>query len=56
MVRLGGAVVSLNKESSSAMKGESLEGEGPHVTHCTLHAKLHHCLPHRHSVHDAGLL
>ena len=26
MQRLGGAVVSMTKESSSAMKGESLEG------------------------------
>lgn len=26
MQRLGGSVVSMNKESSSAMKGESLEG------------------------------
>ena len=27
MQRLGGTVVSMNKESSSVMKGESLEGE-----------------------------
>ena len=27
MQRLGGTVISMNKESSSVMKGESLEGE-----------------------------
>ena len=44
MVRLGGAVISLNKESSSAMKGESLEGEGTHTSH-TAHYVPSYCLP-----------
>ena len=38
MMRLGGSVITFNKESSSAMKGESLEGEhSAHVAACVCH-------------------
>lgn len=52
MQRLGGSVVTVNKESSSAMKGETLEGEFANAGTCMLVYSV--CF--RFSSDDASLL